>query len=213
MESFKPIQHKIYLIRHGDVNLSPDICYGQLDCDVTGSFENDLTKLTEFIRNKCLLQNSLIISSPLKRCLNLAEGVSKCLQNKVAVKVSEHLQEISFGNWEGLTWDEIGHVNLQQWNNNLLDFCFVNGESTRSFNQRVVDTWLELNNQLSEFTQPKTIFIICHAGVIRSILSHFLHIPLQHALTLKIDKMSVSELKIVPSQYSLSRCVGVNHVL
>jgi len=57
------------------------------------------------------------------------------------------------------------------------------------------------------------VIIICHAGVIRSILSIFLQIPLQHSLTLQIDKMSVSSLMLFPNQSALSRCSAINHQL
>ena len=270
----KPLAiHKIYLVRHGDVNVPSDICYGQLDCAVTDSFDGDLLKLTSYVKTNVMdklkvNEVPLIISSPLTRCLALAEGLKLNLElelefhpekelkvsehsqgaffNPIELQINEGFQEINFGDWEGLTWQDIGQQAIQNWSDDLLDYTFKNGESARNFDHRVIQAWDELQsklsglnqvnslgnlnsldnlnslnslnklnnlNQASQEQQSKTIIIICHAGVIRSILSAFLHIPLQHSLSLKIDKMSVSSIDLVPAQAELSRCVGVNHLL
>ncbi|WP_025563447.1 histidine phosphatase family protein [Psychromonas sp. SP041] len=263
----KPLtKHKIYLVRHGDVNVSSDICYGQLDCAVADSFDNDLLKLTYYVEANVMEklkvnEKPLIISSPLTRCLALAEGLKLNLEfypekelkvseysqsaftNPIELQINEAFQEINFGDWEGLTWQGLGQQAIQDWSDNLLDYTFKNGESARDFDRRVIQAWDELQtklnglnqvnsldslnnsdnlnslnklndlNQANQEQQSKTIIIICHAGVIRSILSAFLHIPLQHSLSLKIDKMSVSCIELVPAQVELSRCVGINHLL
>ena len=138
------------------------------------------------------------------------------------ITINEGFQEINFGDWEGLTWQGIGQQAIQDWSDDLLDYTFKNGESAREFDRRVIQAWDELQsklnevsqvNQLSQGAHSKSVIMICHAGVIRSILSAFLHIPLQHSLSLKIDKMSVSCIDLVPEQAELSRCVGINHLL
>jgi alpha-ribazole phosphatase len=91
-----------------------------------------------------------------------------------------------------------------------LDYTFPEGESARQFHARVIAQWQQLNQQLAQCQQAKTIIIVCHAGVVRSILADFLKMPLEHALTLQIDKLSVSTIKCVPTQTALSRCVGIN---
>ena len=246
----KPLTtHKIYLIRHGDVNVAADICYGQLDCAVTDSFDHDLLKLTDYVKtnvmNKLKVkvnETPLIISSPLTRCLALADGLKLNLElelqidkevkvseysqrvcsNPIELQINEGFQEINFGDWEGLTWQDIGQQAIQGWSDNLLDYTFKNGESAREFDRREIQAWDELQSKLNEVSQvnqlsqgphSKSVIMICHAGVIRSILSAFLHIPLQHSLSLKIDKMSVSCIDLIPEQAELSRCVGINHLL
>lgn len=208
-----PLQHQIYLIRHGEVAVSPNICYGQLDCDVTNAFEADLIKLTHFVLSKKITSDPVIITSPLMRCFKLGDGLKKRLKEPAELHVNTHFQEIYFGQWEGLTWEEIGKDNVDAWSSDLLDFTFPGGESARQFDCRVIKAWQILNQELRLLTTEKTIFMILHAGVIRSILSHFLHMPLAHTLTLQIDKMQASHLKVVPSECALSRCVGINYSL
>lgn len=234
-----PVKHNIYLVRHGDVDIKPGTCYGQLDCAVSDSFDHDLLKLVQYFKSKFSIQVNgqgvveapLIISSPLTRCLKLAQGLKQHLesvQSAAKLQVNDAFKEIDFGLWEGKSWQNIGQVQIEEWNENLLDFTFPKGESARHFDLRIVNAWnvlleqlaLQQKNQqvnLQKISQlpiqqqmPQTIIIICHAGVIRSILCDFLQIPLQYSLSLNIDKMSISCLNIVPTQIELSRCTGVN---
>lgn len=223
--------HNIYLIRHGDVDLAPDICYGHLDCKVTDSFDADLKKLSNYFDSKLNLSNKagevgslpIIITSPLSRCHQLANGLFehfKCQTELVGnsstnlpiqLKSNDGFKEINFGDWEGMTWNNIGEKKIEDWNENFFDYTFPQGESARSFFKRVENAWNGLISELSEKDESQTVVIISHAGVIRSILTCFLEMPLQHCLTLKVDKMSVSRLSIVPQQNALSRCLGINH--
>jgi len=241
------INHRIFLVRHGDVDVPSGVCYGQLDCAVTSSFNKDVQKLIDYFQTHCLFLEHhqydkeqkvdlpIIITSPLKRCAQLAQGLqtyfdnsysgtkdltskgsaSKCSASKDAtskksVQINQDFKEINFGQWEGQSWQSIGQKNIEEWNNDLLNFTFPGGESARSFDRRVINAWHALQQQLAEQTQTQQVIIICHAGVIRSILSDFLQIPLQHSLTLQIDKMSVSSLNLVSNQTALSRCTGIN---
>ena len=247
------INHRIFLVRHGDVDLPSGVCYGQLDCAVTSSFSKDVQKLIDYFQTHCLfpeqqqyqqeLDSPIIITSPLKRCTLLAEGLQAYFDNnysgskdavskdavskdliskapspkntpsKSPVQINQAFKEINFGQWEGLSWQSIGQEKIEEWNNDLLNFTFPDGESASGFDQRVVNAWQVLQQKLAQQTKTQQIIIICHAGVIRSILSDFLQIALQHSLTLQIDKMSVSSLKLFPNQSALSRCTGINHQL
>ncbi|MGJ8581564.1 MAG: alpha-ribazole phosphatase family protein [Psychromonas sp.] len=210
-----PIAHNIYLIRHGEVGVASDICYGQLDCALTESYQSDLNRLCDYFqRHQIAKADYRIISSPLTRCLSLASGLQQWLKPlAIPLTIESNFQEIHFGGWEGKTWQVIGKQAIDDWNDNLLDFQFPEGESTRQFDQRVLKAWDHLTEQLSEATEVQNIVLISHAGVIRSILAHFLKMPLAHALTLKIDKLSVSTLRVVAQQNQLSQCTAINHIL
>lgn len=209
--------HHIFLVRHGDVDLASDICYGQLDCDVAESFEHDLSRLTKYfdVINMGNGANPIIISSPLTRCYQLAKGLTKHLNEQTGVvatlQCNKGFKEINFGEWEGNDWQSIGQDNINEWNDNFFDYCFPKGESARTFFKRVEAAWDTLLADLAEEEVAQTIIIVSHAGVIRSILTRFLDIPLNHSLTLTIDKMSVSSVRVVPEQKLLSRCLQVNH--
>jgi len=214
----QPITHHIHFVRHGDVAVNTDICYGQLDCDVADSFQQELVKLNHFIHQKDWfsekqIQQATIISSPLRRCLRLAKGLEASLNMDFELKTEAGFKEINFGDWEGLSWETIGRNNIEKWNDNLLEYRFPHGESASEFDQRVITAWQQLLQTLNQSTKSKVIIVVTHAGVIRSILSHFLHIPLAQSLSLNIDKLSISSIRYLPEHPSLSRCLGVNLTL
>ncbi|TEW52036.1 alpha-ribazole phosphatase family protein [Psychromonas algicola] len=223
-ESNTLITHQIYLVRHGEVNVPVGVCYGQLNCEVSAGFEAEQARLIDYFTNTSQLESlayssPIIISSPLKRCVQLAQTLNQALESQADPTLQAQLhcndafKEINFGDWEGQSWQNIGQDKIESWNNDLIDYTFPNGESARSFDARVINAWDELKAQLARETSSKTIIIITHAGVIRSILSHFLHIPLQHSLLLNIDKLSISHLNLYPQFETLSRCMFVNKKL
>jgi len=223
-ESNTLITHQIYLVRHGEVNVPVGVCYGQLNCEVSAGFEAEQARLIDYFTNTSQLESMahsspIIISSPLKRCVQLAQTLNQALESQADPTLQAQLhcndafKEINFGDWEGQSWQNIGQYKIESWNNDLIDYTFPNGESARSFDARVINAWDELKAQLARETSSKTIIIITHAGVIRSILSHFLHIPLQHSLLLNIDKLSISHLNLYPQFETLSRCMFVNKKL
>ena len=67
-----------FFLRHTSLNIGKDIFYGQTDIDVSKNFNKELKnikiKLKKEIRN---LDKIKIFSSTLKRCVKLAEGLSK----------------------------------------------------------------------------------------------------------------------------------------
>ena len=223
-ESNTLITHQIYLVRHGEVNVPVGVCYGQLNCEVSAGFEAEQARLIDYFTTTSQLESMahsspIIISSPLKRCVQLAQTLNQALESQADPTLQAQLhcndafKEINFGDWEGQSWQNIGQDKIESWNNDLIDYTFPNGESARSFDARVINAWDELKAQLARETSSKTIIIITHAGVIRSILSHFLHIPLQHSLLLNIDKLSISHLNLYPQFETLSRCMFVNKKL
>jgi len=218
-------KHRVYLVRHGEVNIEPNICYGQLDCPVADSFSDELAHLVTYFLTQCpfLLapKNNaslpLIISSPLQRCHLLAQGLQKQLQQACDIpfqlQINEAFKEINFGQWEGQTWENIGQPALQCWSENLLSYLFPDGESAQQFHDRVIHAWNALIRKINMQSTSQTIIIVCHAGVIRSILSHFLNMPLQHSLSLNIDKGSVSCLSLIPNMNNASRCLYINRIV
>ena len=216
------LTHRVYLVRHGEVAVPADTCYGQLDCALSAQFDTEKIRLINYFRKQLNTfpastpitnTSTWIISSPLTRCTRLATALSKALDIQAPITQYNDFQEINFGEWEGHTWQSIGEEALTSWGDNLLDYRFPSGETAREFDQRVIQGWQLLNAQLSATKEATTCIVVAHAGVIRSILSHFLHLPLQHSLLLKVDKLSVSELDLVLNNPLLSRCVGLNQRL
>lgn len=159
---------EIYLIRHTTPSVEAGICYGQSDLDITESFENE----AEAIASALPATIKHVISSPLQRCRKLAT----VLFAGYTIELNENLKEIHCGDWELKKWNDISAEILDPWMKDFVRTPFPNGESYELFYQRVIDQFEEI---IHNYSGP--VAIVCHGGVIRSILSHISHTPLRNS--------------------------------
>ena len=150
---------KLWLVRHAQPLIEAGICYGRLDMvadpDATAECAQQLAVL--------LPANTHIISSPLQRCEQLAQSLSR-QRPDLAYKTDRRLQEMDFGQWEGQTWLNIGQSALEAWTNDFANHAAGgNGETVTAFMGRIASAFDELQAQGNEDT-----VWITHAGVIRA---------------------------------------------
>lgn len=161
----------MYLVRHTKVDVTDGICYGQSNVGVANTFETESYNVLSQLKDKNF---EVFFSSPLTRCSLLAEKIAG---DKVLY--DNRLMELNFGNWEMLSWDNIYQQPLgSEWMNDFVHVACPNGESMVQMHQRVVSFLEEHKSQLNENT-----LIVTHAGVIRSIIAHYKHIPLPEVFT------------------------------
>jgi probable phosphoglycerate mutase len=126
-----------------------------------------------------------IASSPLSRCLDFAQQLSKKL--KIGYSVDDRLKEVGFGTWEGLTPDEIiaNDIDaLKQFYKDPIRNRPEGAEPLASFSSRVWDAYEDISRKhLNE-----KVLIVGHAGVIRAITANILGMDLNHVYSnLKIE--------------------------
>lgn len=134
-----------------------------------------------------------IICSPLQRCQGFAEKIAA--QQGVTATPMTSLKEISFGDWDGMTIDELEKKQpqgLQSFLQNPLSMTPPNAETLIDFHQRVNDAL----TQIVETARNQQCLIVTHGGVIRSVLAHILSMPLQSLPTLAISHACMSQIKI-----------------
>ncbi|MDO9270597.1 MAG: alpha-ribazole phosphatase [Methylobacter sp.] len=172
----------IYLIRHTQTATDPGLCYGQSDIALADSFPDEMAslhdKLPEFD------DDCTVFSSPLTRCLQLAETFSD------TVITDARLQELDFGEWEGKCFDDIDAAVLQHWTNNFVTAAPPKGENFEDLYQRTGSFWQDLLA-----TDAKQVLVITHAGVIRALLARALNLPLANSFQLRIDSGSAHKLR------------------
>jgi len=179
----------LYFIRHTSVNVKEGICYGYSDVEVSQTFESEV----KILKKKFFISPQMIFySSPLKRCILLAERLS--ITDPI---IDTRLIELNFGDWELKDWSLINKTEREKWLNNFVNFRCPNGESYLDLYKRASDFFEDLVKKNYE-----NVAIITHSGFIRSILSYILEIPLKKSFSIQIYYGSVS--KIVLSQDNIS---------
>ncbi|RKR11197.1 alpha-ribazole phosphatase [Flavobacterium sp. 90] len=168
---------EIYLVRHTETVCEKGICYGQSDVDLAEPFdlvfENILSQLPS---------EAVIFSSPLKRCVILAEYIGRNIKT-ISFEKENRLMEMNFGDWELKNWNNIPQEELNPWMEDFVTIKVSNGESFVELHQRVEGFLADLVSK--EITIP--IILVAHAGVIRSILCHQTSLPLKDAFNNKVD--------------------------
>jgi alpha-ribazole phosphatase len=177
---------EIYLIRHTETVCEKGICYGQTDVNIAepfeGVFKNILSQLPA---------EAVLFSSPLKRCVILADYIQKNIKIH-SYQEDSRLMEMNFGDWEMLSWNEIPQEQLNPWMEDFVNIKVSNGESFTELHQR---TKSFLNEKISKDVSAP-IIIVAHAGIIRSILCHQNSLPLKDAFQNNVDFGQVIRIKL-----------------
>ncbi|SJM95625.1 Alpha-ribazole phosphatase [Crenothrix polyspora] len=172
----------IYLIRHTQTDTAKGLCYGQSDVALAKGFPEHWQQLQQKL--PLLTDDCLVFSSPLQRCLQLAEQLSN------SVTSDERLLEVNFGDWEGRRFDDIDADTLQHWTTHFVHIPPPNGECFSALCLRVGDFWQELLTY-----NTKQALIITHAGVIRALLTHILQLQPANAFHFQVDAGSIHKLQ------------------
>lgn len=177
----------IYLLRHGETGFSgrylgaTDIGLSQEGRDTVGELRLDLLK------NKF----QKIYTSPLKRCLETCSLLGIADQ---AEKESD-LREINFGLWEKLSFQEVSKhypEDTQKWVTDPLGFTFPGGESMADFYSRI----RAAARNLAAADHAGPVLAVCHGGVIRHLLCHFLGLSMENYLIFDVRCGSYSAVRI-----------------
>ncbi len=152
----------LWTIRHTKPYNPDDVCYGRLDFDVSPTFEEESDGALQALVG-ANARPTRMFSSPLKRCLKLAEKAKKVMG--LAVEKQDAIIEMNFGTWEGQKLTEVPREEMDAWAKDLRGYRFKDGESFYDIDRRV-QSFLDTLDDNGEFLW------ITHAGVIAA-LQHF----------------------------------------
>lgn len=154
---------KIDLIRHGATAGNLQKRYiGITDEALCGEGIADLKKLKPVLK-----QRSLLIVSPLKRCIQTA----KILYPGQKIILCKDFRECDFGDFENHNYQELSsNPYYQHWIDSNGTACFPNGESPEDFKNRTIQAFEKIVNHLKSDT---SMTIIAHGGTVMAILEKF----------------------------------------
>ncbi|ENW82421.1 hypothetical protein F908_01699 [Acinetobacter sp. NIPH 284] len=156
---------QIDLLRHGETTLSHTL-RGHLDDDLTeqGWLQMQST-IQQYITTP--MDWDVIISSPLRRCRRFAEHLAD--QLGLPMRVNEHIKEMYFGDWEGISTQVIYEAEPERLANFWqfpTQYHAPNGESLTQFQQRIFIGFEQIYTQIQEQNGQKAL-VITHGGVIK----------------------------------------------
>jgi broad specificity phosphatase PhoE len=156
------VLRQILLVRHGETDGASSIRYfGSTDVELSTEGREQMAKVAVSLASRRV---DLWLASNLRRSWVAAGIVSQ----GAPVRIDPDLREIHFGQWEGLTRDEIqarDPVLFQDWQAGAEGFEYPGGEARSVFRARV-----ERALERALASAGSTAVAVLHKGVIREIV-------------------------------------------
>ena len=198
---------RLLLVRHGNTKSnSAERFWGQTDVELSGSGIKQAEQLRDRLSTEKI---DAIYSSNLCRASGTAKIISS--RHQLDIIACNELQEINFGNVEGLTFKEISQLYPELtalWFTQSPNFKFPGGESIVEFDNRVK----EFLQRLEKHAPEETILIVAHSGVLRLIICNVLGIEPWRWRQIRIDLASISIMQTYPEVAILSLLNDVSHL-
>jgi alpha-ribazole phosphatase len=134
-----------------------------------------------------------IVSSPLQRCARFADELSA--QRALPVQLDADLQELHFGDWEGMGTAQLMETDAQGLGHFWEDpyaFTPPNGEPVQAFARRV----LGAVGRLQQAHDGERILVICHGGVMRLLLAQARGLPREQLLQVVVGHGGLFSLHV-----------------
>lgn len=172
---------QLILIRHPQPEIAAGICYGASDIPLRAPAAEVAAQLAPRLLDLAGMPQRLF-TSPLQRCAQLAHALS-ALQPNLPLQSDARLAELNFGKWELQPWNSVGASAMDAWI--ASDYAdHHGGESLQAFDARI-GAWLGSLSVSADDAAP--LWVVAHAGVVRSLLRQWLGCSIAESLAWPID--------------------------
>ncbi len=179
-----------YMVRHGETEWSRD---GNRYCGRTD------IPLTEMGTLQATLLAALLHKVPFDKAvvssLKRARDTALPIVNRIGIEmqIDPRLQEIDFGEWEGLTQTEIETTFPGEWNAWTRDPLKTQAGSMGERGQEVFDRMTEV---LAEYSRYQHVLIVSHTTAMRIMMAGTLGMPFRNYRRLEINPADVYVLNM-----------------
>jgi probable phosphoglycerate mutase len=177
-----------HLLRHGEPNVFGRINGRLPGVGLSGRGRAEIAAVAARLADE---QIAALYASPLQRTQETAEILSERLGLPVGGR--EEVIEVDFGEWTGLTADDIRKdPRWQLWSNCRSIASIPGGESWRQVQDRAVGALFDLQR-----VHPgDSVVIVSHGDVIRSALLFALGMPLDFYSRIEVALASISTIRL-----------------
>ena len=200
---------KLFLTRHG-----------QTDWNIARRYQgHSNTELNQVgIRQaeqlaKRLLAETIhaIYSSDLSRAMTTAEIIANAQEQAPVFRSDMRWRELSFGNWEGMTYREMSAHSpelFDAWMKDSLTISTPNGETHRQLAERVQAAFDEIKAKHKE----ETVLVVGHSGSMQTLLALLLGVDLSRYWQFRVSQASLSELTVYEDSVTLNLFNDISHL-
>lgn len=191
----KPGTTRLHLLRHGEVEERYHRIFGgRIDMELSKTGHDQAKALARYLKKHPVDHT---YASPMKRVHQTFKPYIE--MGGPEPKVMHDLREVDFGDWTGLSWqqvhDQFGRSAFD-WLEHLEAGEIPNAETADGYRSRVQPC---LRHVLGEH-EGQHVAIFCHGGVIRQLLSIMLDLPLSRMSMFEVDYASVTTVDWSPNR-------------
>ncbi|MFO8100758.1 MAG: alpha-ribazole phosphatase [Dehalococcoidia bacterium] len=204
---------RLILVRHGQTEWNRLKRYqGQTDIELN---ETGIKQVQRAANRLAQEKIDAIYCSDLKRARQTAEIIASPHNRAGAIQESPLLREMSFGDYEGLTFEEMD-PKFQlifsadpSWRSSGPDVRAPNGESIADLAARVEQFTRQI---IAKHTLEETVLIVAHGGPLQVLICQLLGIGTDHWWQIRLSGASVSILETYPQGASIILLNGGSHL-
>lgn len=182
---------RLILVRHCTTICNEGgVLSGLTDSKLSEKGKLQANKLTEFLKNEKI---DKIYTTPFSRTKETVKNLAKI--KNIQIEESDLLNEINFGNFEGLSFKKIEKDYPKEFEKMIkegFEYKYPSGES-------LIDTFHRVKNQIDiilEQNKNKSILICSHGGTIRNIISYLLCNDYKYHWNFRVDNGSITEIEV-----------------
>lgn len=201
---------KLLLTRHGQTDWNIARRYqGQTDVPLNETGTLQAALLAQRLSAHVI---HTIYSSDLSRAMNTAKAVAESQELTPVLHSDPRWRELSFGDWEGMTYQEMSAHSpelFDAWMKDSLNVSTPNGETHIQLAERVQAAFSELKANHKD----ETVLVVGHSGSMQTLLSITLGVDLSRYWQFRISQASLSELTVYEDGVTLNLFNDVSHLI
>ena len=197
----------LILIRHPrTVALQQRLIYGQSESDLTEEGKATIELVAERLARET---PAAIYSSPLKRCLVMAEAAA-ARHEGLDVQIEPRIIELSCGVYESTTFEEalaMGGEDAHRFVYEFASYRPKGGENFDDLKARTGEFLDELASKETEF-DGKPVLLFTHGIAIRAMLSNLLGLSMEQLWHINVEPSNIVRIDYDP-EHAFGRLIGL----
>jgi broad specificity phosphatase PhoE len=189
---------RLWLIRHAEVEPAyQGVFGGRIDMNLSERGHEQAAALARYLRRHPW---QAVYSSPMKRVQQTLAPVQA--QGGPPPEILDGLREVDFGDWTGLTWEEVQTrfgKSAFAWLDELEAGRVSNAENAATFEARLEPALRQILTKES----GRQVAVFCHGGVIRMLMAMLLGWPLSRMSAFQIEYASITRIGLLPNHAEL----------
>ena len=184
-----PASTLLWLIRHAEVERRYHFTFGgSIDMALSPRGHQQAAALAAYVKKRSL---AALYASPMQR---VQQTLAPMLNHNLKVTVLSELREVDFGDWTGLSWEQVQAkfgASAYSWLEQLESNAIPNAESAASLHARLEPCLRDI----LERHGGQQVAILCHGGVIRMLLAILLRRPFSAMAPFDIEYASITQVR------------------